>query len=123
MAYGITNESQLIDIYTIMDGIDKYRTAIEGFETCGKTVVSASEICTKDALSVDNYSFQDNIEALGLEIQKLKDQLNTIADEMLINAQLVRQAQYNELTEYQRQQALLQQQQQGQTNPQEVEDG
>ena len=60
MAYGITSESQLIDIYTIMDGINKYE------------------------------------------------------------AQLVRQNQYNELVEYQRQQALLQQQQQqqqGQTNP------
>lgn len=117
MAYGITSESQLIDIYAIMDGINKYREAIEDFVTSGKKVVTASEICTADAMSIDNDTLQYPIEALGVEIQALKDQLNAIADEVLYEAQLVRQQQYNELTEYQRQQALLQQQQQGQTNP------
>ena len=120
MAYGITSESQLIDIYTIMDGINKYRTAIEGFGACGQKVIHASEICTAEAMSIDNDTLQYPIEALGTEIQNLKDQLNAIADEVLYEAQLVRQNQYNELVEYQRQQALLQQQQQqqqGQTNP------
>lgn len=114
MAYGITSESQLIDIYTIMDGINKYRAAIEDFVTCGKKVITASEICTADAMSVDNDTLQYPIESLGTEIQALKDQLNAIADEVLFEAQLVRQSQYNELLEYQRQQALLQQQQQQQ---------
>lgn len=122
MAYGITSESQLIDIYTIMDGINKYRAAIESFEKCGQKVITASEICTAEALSVDNDTLQYPIEALGLEIQNLKEQLNSIADEFLLDAQVVRQDQYDELVEYQRQQALLQQQQQqqqqqGQTNP------
>jgi hypothetical protein len=118
MAYGITHESQLIDIYTIMDGINKYRAAIEHFDLCGKKVVNASEICTPEALSVDENSLQYPIEALGLEIQKLKDELNAIADELLYEAQLIRQEQYNELMDYQKQQALLQQQQQQQqTNP------
>lgn len=113
MAYGITSESQLIDINTIMDGINKYRQAIEAFETSGKKVVSASEICTADALSIDNDTLQYPIETLGLEIQALKKELNSIADELLYEVQIVRQKQYNELTDYQRQQAL---QQQGQTN-------
>ena len=116
MAYGITSESQLIDIYTIMDGFNKYRTAIEDFVTCGKKVITASEICSADAMSVDNDTLQNPIESLVKEIQALKDQLNAFADEVLFEAQLVRQSQYNELLEYQRQQALLQQQQQGQ-NP------
>ena len=111
MAYGITHESQLIDIYAIMDGINKYRAAIESSEKCGKKVVSASEICTADVLSVDNSSFQQPVEELGLEIQKLKDQLNAIADEVLFEAQMIRQEQYNELMDYQKQQALQQQQQ------------
>ena len=111
MAYGITSESQLIDIYTIMDGINKYRAAIEAFDASGKKVVHASELCTAEAMSVDSSTLQYPIEALGLEIQNLKEQLNAIADEVLFEAQLVRQAQYNELVEYQRQQ------QQGQTNP------
>ena len=114
MAYGITSESQLIDIYTIMDGINKYRVAIEDFVASGKKVITASEICSADAMSVDNDTLQYPIESLGTEIQALKDQLNAIADEVLYEAQLVRQAQYNELLEYQRQQALLQQQQQQQ---------
>lgn len=112
MAYGITSESQLIDIYTITDGVNKYREAIESFETCGKNVVTASEICTAEALSVDSDTLQYPIEALGLEIQSLKEQLNAIADEFLLEASIVRQKQYNELVEYQRQQALLEQQEQ-----------
>lgn len=116
MAYGITHESQLIDIYTIIDGVNKYRAAIKHFDLCGKKVVNASEMCTPEALSVDNNSLQPSIEELGLEIQKLKDQLNALADELLYEAQLVRQQQYNELVAYQQQQAALQQQQQ-QTNP------
>lgn len=112
MAYGITSESQLIDIYTITDGINKFREAIDDFEKCGKKVVTASEICTADALSIDSDTLQYPIETLGLEIQALKEQLNSLADELLFEAQVVRQQQYNELVEYQRQQAL----QQGQTN-------
>jgi hypothetical protein len=50
MAYGITSESQLIDIYTIMDGINKYRVAIEDFVASGKKVITASEICSADAM-------------------------------------------------------------------------
>ena len=116
MAYGITDDSQLIDIQTIMDGINKYRAAIDIFEKCGQTVINASETCNEEAMSVDNNSLQIEIETLGIEIKDLKKQLNIIADEMLTEAQMVRQKQYNELVEYKRQQALLQQQQ-GQTNP------
>lgn len=116
MAYGITSESQLIDIYTITNGINKYREVIEGFETCGNKVIAASETCNKEAMSVDNNSLQAEIEMLGTSIQNLKNELNAIADEVLMEAQMVRQKQYNELVEYQRQLAL-QQQQQSQTNP------
>lgn len=115
MAYGITSESQLIDIYTISDGIKKYRDAIEAFELSGKRVVSASQICTADAMSIDNDTLQYPIEALGVELQNLKKELNAIADEVLFEAQLIRQKQLTELNDYRNQQAALQQQ--GQTNP------
>ncbi len=123
MAYGITDESQIIDTATITRGINKFREAIEAFELSGKKVIQASEICTADALSIDNNTLQWPIEDLGIEIKDLKVYLNSLADEVLYEAQVVSSQQYNELTEYRRQQALLAQQQaqqqaqQGQNNP------
>ena len=117
MAYGITSESQIIDIDTITSGVNQYKQAVEDFDACGTKVVQASQTCNKDALSVDDASLQGPIESLGNEIKSLKDQLCAVADELLYEARVVHSAQWNELTEYRRQQDLLrQQQQQGQTN-------
>lgn len=111
MVYGITNESQMIDIDTITKGINKYLEVIDAFEKSGKKVISASQICNTEALSIDDTTLQYPIESLGIEIKALKEKLNTIANELLYEAQRVRQQQYNELIEFQRQQALKQQEQ------------
>lgn len=113
MGYGITSESQIIDIKTIRNGVNQYCEAIKDFEICGRKVISASETCNADALSIDNSTLQYPIESLGEEIKSLKEQLNGIAEELLYEAESVYRAQYNELVEYRQQQALKQQ---GQTN-------
>lgn len=115
MAYGITNESQIIDINAISSGVAKYKQAVEDFDTCGSKVVQAGQTCNAEALSVDNASMQYPIESLGKEIQSLKEQLCAIADELLYEAKVVHSAQWNELNEYKRQ-LELQKQQQGNNN-------
>ncbi len=117
MAYGITNESQIIDLSAISSGVSKYKQAVEDFDTCGAKVVQAGQTCNEEALSVDSASMQYPLESLGKEIQSLKEQLCAVADELLYEAQVVHSAQWNELNEYRRQLELQkQQQQQGNNN-------
>ena len=43
MGYNITSESQLIDINAIKSGCEKFKTALDAFEKCGKKVTQAEK--------------------------------------------------------------------------------
>ena len=68
----------------------------EAFFTC--SLANKNEVMKK----YDRYKNAVNL------LNTLKDELNAIADELLYEAQLIRQEQYNELMDYQKQQVFLQ---------------
>lgn len=110
MAYGITSQSQVIDLNAIMAGANQYRAALEDFERSGSAVVSAGETCTKKALSVDDSTLEFSITDLGNEMKDLKNTFGGYADELVAQARQVYNAQIAELNEYIRQQQIAQQQ-------------
>ena len=68
MAYGITNESQLIDYITIRNGCQKYMSSLDYFVDAAKKVQQAAEICDKKALNVDGKTLQPELYALAQTI-------------------------------------------------------
>ena len=52
MYYGITSESQLIDIGTIQSAVDKIKKTAEDFGACAKVVKESAAICDAEALEV-----------------------------------------------------------------------
>ncbi len=110
MAYGITSQSQIIDINTIIAGANQYRTALDDFDRSGNAVIAAGETCTKKALSVDDSTLEFSITDLGNEMKDLKGTFGGYADELVAQARQVYNMQVAEYNEYVRQQRLLEQQ-------------
>lgn len=104
MAYGITSDSQIIDIGTINKGCDQIDEAAKDFTTSGKKVVSAGSTCNKDALSVDDKSMQPALEELGEEIQALDGKVTDFTAQIRSIASQVYNAQVQELRAYQEEQ-------------------
>ena len=104
MSYGITNESQIIDLGTINKGCDQIDAAAKDFITCGNKVVSAGSTCNKDALSVDDKSMQPAIEELGESIKALEGKVTGFTGQIRSIASQVYNAQVQELRAYQEEQ-------------------
>ncbi len=98
--YGITDESQLIDIETIRLGCEAFKTAMDSFSACGNEVCNAAELCTKKALSVDDTTLEYPINELGKNIKNLKDIYSDYADSLYESALKVYNEQKLELAEY-----------------------
>ena len=105
--YGITSESQLIDIGAINAGCDAIDAAAEDYVTCGNRVNYAGEICNVDALSVDKVSLEASIEELGETIKSLRDYIESFTSEIRRLASSIYQAQSEELSAYRAEQARL----------------
>ena len=104
MSYGITSKSQLIDINTIKAGCEMYINALDDFEKSGEDVVLAAEKCDKNALSVDDTTFQYSINDIGIELKSVKQTLTGYANQVLTDAINVYNQQVNEYNEYLRNQ-------------------
>lgn len=102
MAYGITNESQLIDIQTIKIGCSALKMAADDFAVSGKTVVKAGETCSEKALSIDKQTLEFQISDLGQEMIRCKELIVSYADYTLAEAVKVYNQQVTELNEYYR---------------------
>ena len=102
MAYGITNESQLIDVSTIKRGCDYFKEALSFFVDAGNQIVSAGHTCNKDAISVDNSSFENEIVDLGNDIIAVRDKYVSAIDSLYQQAVTVYNNQVAELNEYNR---------------------
>lgn len=100
MGYGITSESQIIDIATIKSGCNAYRSVLPDFDACGNLVNQAGQTCNLEALSIDNTSLQYPICELGDAVKNLKTEYNSYVDEVLAQAQQVYNAQYAEYQAY-----------------------
>ena len=102
MGYNITSESQLIDINAIKSGCEKFKTALDAFEKCGKKVTQASETCNKKALS--------SIADVATAITNLKSEYSGYADSIYSEAISIYNSQVAELNAYIEAQKAAQQQ-------------
>ena len=102
MAYGITSESQLIDVSTITSGANQYKSALEFYTDGGNQVIAAGATCNAKALSVDGASFESEITEVGNKIKTLKDTYSSAADAVVAAANTVYNEQVAELQEYRR---------------------
>lgn len=118
MGYGITSESQLIDISTICAGCDTIDEGAEYFDTCSKVLLQASETCDKTALSIDGKSMQQPIEELSTKVAQYGVQIKNVTALIRKQAQDVYNAQVAELQEYYAYLASLQTQKGGAENGQ-----
>lgn len=116
VGYNITSESQLIDINAIKSGCEKFKTALDAFEKCGKKVTQASETCNKKALSVDGSSMEYSIADVATAITNLKSEYSGYADSIYSEAISIYNSQVAELNAYIEAQKAAQQQ----NNNQEV---
>lgn len=100
MGYGITSESQLIDIATIRSGCNAFISALESFGTGANQITDAGHTCNNDALSVDGNSFETDITGVGQQIGQLKDEYASYAEAVYAAAVQVYNDQVTELNNY-----------------------
>ncbi|MBQ3307099.1 MAG: hypothetical protein IJG68_02780 [Bacilli bacterium] len=108
MAYGITNESQLIDVATIKRGCESFLEALSFFVDGGNQVISAGYTCSKKAISVDNSSFENDLMEMGQQIVAIRDKYVAVAENIYQQAVTVYNNQVAELNEYNRYKAQQQ---------------
>ena len=109
MGYGITSESQLIDINAIGSGCNAYISALAFFNDGANQIINAGHTCNEKALSVDGTSFESEITSIGDQINQLKDEYASYAEAVYAQAVQVYNAQVAELNEYRRWLAAQQQ--------------
>ena len=102
MAYGITSESQIIDIGTIRSGCNQYISALDFYTDGGNQVIEAGSTCNAKALSVDGASFESEITQVGEKMKQLKDTYSSAAEAVYAQAVQVYNEQVAELNEYRR---------------------
>jgi len=98
--YGITDESQLIDIETIRNGCEIFKSTTDSFSMCGDEVCAAAEMCNKKALSVDDATLEYPINELGKKIKNIKSEYTEYADALYAQALKIYNEQKIELAEY-----------------------
>ena len=98
--YGITDESQLIDIETIKKECEAYINVMDSFSTCSNEVSLAADMCNKDALSVDDITLEYSIRELSKKIADIKKEYVENANTLYTQALRVYNVQKIELAEY-----------------------
>lgn len=99
--YGITKESQLIDMAAINAGCDVIDTAAEDFVKSGKIVGQAADTCGKDAMSVDGKTMQPSLEELSEQIIDLKNSVTGFTAQIRSVTSRIYSQQSQELQNYQ----------------------
>lgn len=107
MYYGITSESQIIDIGAIQTAVGNIKSAAADFGTCAKGVNEAASICDASALAIEEKTLQPTIEELAENIQSMQPAIEGLADNILTVANQVYNNQCAELREYQAEQERL----------------
>ena len=102
MGYGITSESQLIDVDAIGAGCNAYISALGFFNDGASQMINAGHKCNAEALSVDGTSFETEIVGIGEQINQLKDTYASYAEAVYAAAVQVYNEQVNELNNYRR---------------------
>ena len=107
MAYGITSESQLINLGEINAGCDIINSAAEAYQICGDKVIEASTLCNAQAMSFDKMSLESSISEVGLNIKSIQNYIEGFTAEIRSRASAIYTEQLNELENYRRQQQAL----------------
>lgn len=100
MAYGITSESQLINLGEINAGCDMINSAAEVYQKCGDKVIEAAMICNAQAMSIDKMSLESTISEVGTNIKTVQGYIEDFTSEIRRRASSIYTAQLNELEEY-----------------------
>lgn len=100
MAYGITSESQLMDIDAIRNGCVTYLETLDGFTEAGKAVYDSGNTCDKKALSVDDSSMQPVLNELGVLIAEQANKYAEAANTVYSQAVAIYNEQVAELNAY-----------------------
>lgn len=109
--YGITSQSQLIDMDTISRGCTQLEAAAAKFGECAKIIDSAATICDGSALAVDKTTMQPQLEADADYIRSIQTSIENFVVGIRNVVFQIYVAQNNELATYQAQQAQQQSQQ------------
>ncbi len=110
MSYGITSESQLIDIDTIGNGVSAYITALNSLVEAAQEVANASDSCGETALSVDGKTLQPALYELAVAMSDDANKYAEAANGVYEQAVAVYNAQVAELNAYYQQLAAQQNQ-------------
>ena len=105
--YGITNESQIIDISTISNGCQKIRDAATHFTQSAQRIRNASDLCTVQALSVDNTTMQPRLDSDADYIASIEKAIGTFTAQIESVALQIHRIQQDELYAYRTEQARL----------------
>lgn len=100
--YGITSESQLIDIESIQSGCISYAQSLDYFIQAGQQIIDAGTACDAKAMSVDGSSMQPTLYEFGQMVQELSNTYSAYVSDVCNQAVNVYNAQVAELNEYYR---------------------
>ena len=104
MAYGITSESQLIDVATIASGCQKIQEGAQYLELGAQAFSELGAYCTADVMSVDGQTLEGNFAEAASQTSEIVSQVNSAAEAMYAEAVQVYNDQMAELQEYLRKQ-------------------
>lgn len=98
--YGITSQSQIIDVSTISTGCSQLEAAAEKFSQCANIIETASSICDAKALAVEKTTMQPQLEADAQYIRSIGESIKSFAVAIRSVAAQVYAAQDNEYRNY-----------------------
>ena len=101
----ITSESQMIDIATISYGCAIIEEAAADYTTCSNRVLESSQICTGEALAVEDKTMQPSLEELATAIGGIEANIAAFTAQIRNIASQIYTQQLSELQAYQAEQA------------------
>lgn len=100
MQYGITSETQLIDVSTIKQGCGKFEEAADLFDNCAEKIEIAADICNINVLSVDKKTMQPTMYELAEEVRGIRKYFDNFSENIQSVANDIYNAQSRELEAY-----------------------
>lgn len=110
MTYGITDESQMIDLQGVQAACAKICEAARDFTTSAKKVDDAKSYCGKGALEVEGKTMEDSFDQVRDALGQVEKSIVDFANSIQSTANAIWSQQYNELQEYRAQAANSQNQ-------------
>lgn len=104
LTYGITDESQMIDVQGVQAACAKICEAAKDFTTSAGKVQDAKGYCGKGALEVEGKTMEDSFDQVSNALGEVEKSINEFANSIQNTANAIWSQQWNELQEYRAQQ-------------------